>query len=186
MKPRATQNNKEKLTPRKLSLVPALFAISMVCMFAGDAVAACLLRTEKGGPILSCRTCTCDEMKAAGVPLNQCLDLFAQADPPKKRFDKIIRYSDTNVTLHETNGTEWPLASDALQKQFDEVLNRPDFKDQIRRLRASLGAISAQRLAETAKLLGVEIEIHKKAGGTKTPVTDLAPGRTSPIKRPNN
>lgn len=154
---------------RKLSLVSTLFAISMLFMFAGNAMAACLFRMEKGGPILNCSTCKCDEMKSAGVEWNQCLDVLVKANSPKTRFDRITRYSDTSVTLHATDGTESTLASDASQKRFDEMVNQPNLRERVRGFKATAGSVSPDRLREISKLLGLEV----------------AAGRTDPIKRPN-
>lgn len=160
---------------RKLNLVPVLLAIAAVFVFSGSAMAACLFRMP-GGPILSCSTCSCGEMSDAGVGWSQCIDIFKVANPPKTRFDKLIRYSDTNVRLRFGDGTESPLASDASQKQFNEILSQPNAKERLRRFKPSAGFVSNDRLNELAKLLGVSVQENRKA-------SEATKGQASPVKR---
>lgn len=161
---------------RKFNLVPALFAISTVLVIASSTMAACIFRLEGGGPVLTCSTCHCDKMKEDGVHLSQCVDLMVTPNSPRNGFDKIVRYSDTDVRLHSAGGTESPLASDAFQKQFDDMAKQPNLKENANRLRPTAGVISQERCAALARQLGVEI-VEGHSNG---------PGRVDPIKRPNN
>lgn len=176
---------------RKLNLVPALFALTAVFVFADSSMARCVFRMSSGGPILVCSTCTCGEMKDAGVNWDRCSDFMVKPDEPKTSADKIIRYSDTKVTVHYADGTETPIASDESQKQFDYIVVfkpgtskgvNPDLQERMRAFKPTVGHVSKERCDEIAKLLGVEVQ-ESKSG---TPQLTVAPGRVDPIKRPNN
>lgn len=169
---------------RKMNLVSALFAAAVVLLSVGDARALAVFTV--GGVKMICQSCTCAEMGDAGVPLEHCVDtaLVVQPGAPKV-YDKIIRYGAEDVTLHSPRGEEFPLASDAAQKQFDEIAARRDFKRLVGRLRPSAGPISQERVERLAKSLGVEVvdkqdrdgAAEGEQGGPKPVLVTIRDGR---------
>lgn len=139
---------------RKIKLIG--LSIAFVPLLGSNAMAACEFTVD--GVRLLCSTCTCAKLTADDVKFESCIDWLAKRVPSTpKRYDKIQRYSDFFVTLHSRNGEEFPLASDAAQKQFDEMYAQPNFKELFLSFKAVPGVISVERVEQLAKDLQVPV-----------------------------
>lgn len=136
----------------KMRLVSSVVAMTVILLVVGNGMALAVFTV--GGVKMICRTCTCAAMADAGVPLGHCVDTMRKTGKPKP-FDKLIRYSETDVRLQAPEGKEFPLSSDEAQKQFDQISTKPN-KESVSRLRPTAGVISQQRCASLAKDLGIE------------------------------
>lgn len=144
----------------------------LMLLLAGNGMAACEFTVD--GVRLLCSTCTCAKLTADEVKFESCIDWLARRVPSTpKRYDKILRYSDSYVTLHSRDGEEFPLASDATQKQFDEMLGQPNFKELFLRFRPAAGIISAERVENLARDLGVPVVYVKGKRGPTSGQSDV-------------
>jgi hypothetical protein len=135
-------------------------ACVMMILFTANAMALCLYKLN--GLVASCSTCSCKELTDAGIGWSQCIDLAKQANDPKKGYDKLIRYSGTEVRVHSVDGSESPLSSDASQKQFDEIMDQRNSKERLRRFKLTAGSVSEERARELSKMLGIPVENGKR------------------------
>lgn len=133
--------------------VAVFIVLTIVLLFPGTAAAFCVF--SSGGQKLICRTCSCAELADAGVNGN-CVDVMARANKPPE-YDKIIRYSESVVTLHSSTGREGQLASDTSQNKFDKLYDRSNRKERLKAFEAKAGRISAARVEQLARDLNIEI-----------------------------
>lgn len=147
---------------RDINWRAALFAVAVLLFIPGSAMAFCVFLHN--GDRLICRTCSCSALSDAGVG-GPCVDVLRTAhSTTKPPFDRIVRYSDSVVKLHSPNGRESPLASDAAQKQFDELFSQPNRRELFRRFKPAAGLISVERVKQLARDLGVPVVIaHTKS-----------------------
>lgn len=120
-----------------------------------------------GGVQLICPSCDCASMQAAGVNYENCIDVLTGATQGNtaSNFKKLIRYSPTSVMMHTANGTESPIASDDVQKQFDELIRQPGWEKRLSSLKITSGDISDARLNYIATQLKLPIENKLKIKG---------------------
>lgn len=117
-----------------------------------------------GGVKLICPTCDCASMQAAGVNYENCVDVLASATGGNaaSAYSKLVRYSPTSVMLRDADGTESPLASDNVQKQFDELIRQPGWEKRLSSLKITAGEISDGRLNSIATQMKLPIESKVK------------------------
>lgn len=120
-----------------------------------------------GGVKLICPTCDCASMQAAGVNYENCIDIPASANQGNAAsyFKKLVRYSPTSVMIQAADGTESPLASDDVQKKFDELIRQPGWEKRLSSLKITSGDISNARLNSIATQLKLPIENKIKIKG---------------------
>lgn len=157
--------------------------MTVILLSVGNAMALSVFTV--GGVKMICQTCTCGEMADAGVPLEHCVDTALIKPGAPKVYDKLIRYSAEDVRLRSTEGKEFPLSSDAAQRQFDEISGQRNFRQLVGRLRPTAGVISQQRVERLAKDLGVEVVDNQDRdgadgggqGGAQTVLATIRDGR---------
>lgn len=140
---------------QKLSILFLVISFLLISQIAG----AFAVFTVNGVKLV-CPSCNCASMQAAGVNYENCADAFnaTSGGNPSSAFDKIIRYSNSNVTIHGIDGSESPLASDDIQQQFDELIKKPGWEKQLSTLKIASGKISEARLNEIARQMSLPIE----------------------------
>ncbi len=80
---------------------------------------------------------------------------WRRRDP--RHTTRSFRYSDIFATLHSRKGEEFPLASDATQRQFDEIRAQPNFKELFSSFKSLPGVISAERVEQLGRDLRVPV-----------------------------
>lgn len=134
----------------------------LIILFSAMKASAFVVFTV-GGVKLICPTSTCAEMQAAGVNYESCIDIpTAMASAGGSPYQKLIRYSKSNVVLLGANGQESPLASDAVQKQFDDLMQQSGWEKKLSTIKIQPGDIGDARLSQIAGQMKLPIDNRLK------------------------